>query len=66
MKKLELHWQILIAIGLAAAAGIAVNMAIAVGNRHNCICAAGSFKVLEAKAELTLRYAPHLQNAEGM
>ena len=32
MKKLELHWQILIAIALAGAAGFAVNMAIAAGN----------------------------------
>ena len=31
MKKLELHWQILIAIGLAGLAGWAVNSAIAGG-----------------------------------
>ena len=31
MKKIELHWQILIAIGFAAIAGYAVNMAQASG-----------------------------------
>ncbi|MDP6993670.1 MAG: cation:dicarboxylase symporter family transporter, partial [Woeseiaceae bacterium] len=31
MKKIELHWQILIAIGLAGIAGWAVNSAIASG-----------------------------------
>lgn len=32
MKKLELHWQILIAIGLASIAGFAVNQAVADGS----------------------------------